>query len=180
MLTSNGSHSNYIPISNRWLDWVKEHGFICLPADIFVNDDFSVEFKSYISNLHPVQYKQQYSVIAEFVSKSVPLFEQVLADLVHLQPLRIPLKPRDSLIEKLPTDSYFKDCIIYEYGNDWRKFVCEWENGVAAKQSKVRKFTEPKIPSVPLSLRNRNMQVHVEMYNYIDSEAQMHREANYS
>lgn len=56
--------------------WSK--AFQWLPCDVkFVGDD--VNITSYINNLHPTLYPELYSVIEEFVAKSIPLWNLALS-----------------------------------------------------------------------------------------------------
>ncbi|KAJ2878768.1 hypothetical protein H4R27_005663, partial [Coemansia aciculifera] len=70
-------------------DMSKVDKYSCwLPTDFYVNEDGSVTIRSFINNLHPVQYADLYKSISKVFAKFVPLLEQVATDVLH------PPKPR--------------------------------------------------------------------------------------
>ncbi|KAI8810832.1 hypothetical protein BJ742DRAFT_675467 [Cladochytrium replicatum] len=70
------------------IEWKK---FQWLPSEIFVNEDYSSNVRSYISNLHPHAHSDLYRTIETIFGRFVPLFEAVLTDFLHWP---YPLKPR--------------------------------------------------------------------------------------
>ena len=65
--------------------------FQFLPSDFSVDDDGKVTLISpYINNVHPTHHKELYSVIPEILQRALPMFEQVLSDLLRpLVPMRV-------------------------------------------------------------------------------------------
>lgn len=63
--------------------------FQWLPSDVEVSRDGMVKFLSYINNLHPKKHERLYEVIAKVLERFIPIFENVLRDLVN--PIRRPI-----------------------------------------------------------------------------------------
>jgi len=65
--------------------------FQFLPSDFFVDGEGKVTLISpYINNIHPIRHRELYSVIPEVLQHALPMFEQVLSDLLRpLLPVRI-------------------------------------------------------------------------------------------
>ncbi|KAJ1845792.1 hypothetical protein LPJ73_004734, partial [Coemansia sp. RSA 2703] len=61
--------SNFIPINQGYIANLNSTDRHWLPADIHVNDDGSVDFKSYINNLHPGKYSNAYKSIAKVIAR---------------------------------------------------------------------------------------------------------------
>lgn len=58
--------------------------FQWLPAEVkFKGSGLDVEFTSYINNLHPNQHKGLYSTISTFISKAIPMWNEVLVKGYH-------------------------------------------------------------------------------------------------
>ncbi|KAJ2776217.1 hypothetical protein GGI15_004912 [Coemansia interrupta] len=85
--------SDFIPINEDYLNKLDPEDRHWLPTDIYVNSDGSVEFKSYISNLHPGKYPEAYKSIGTVITKCLPALEQVLTDWEHRRDLRVPYDP---------------------------------------------------------------------------------------
>ncbi|KAG0041620.1 hypothetical protein BGZ83_001586 [Gryganskiella cystojenkinii] len=55
-----------------------------LPTDFEVSATGKMKILSYINNLHPVEHAEMYPVLAEIFERFVPMFEQVLADMLNI------------------------------------------------------------------------------------------------
>ena len=53
--------------------------FQWLPSDVSVSEDGEVSFDSYINNLHPEDYKEEYLAIADVLSNMLPLWRETLS-----------------------------------------------------------------------------------------------------
>ncbi|KAJ1878261.1 hypothetical protein H4R99_003184 [Coemansia sp. RSA 1722] len=82
--------ASFVPFNEKYLEMVDPSERHWLPTDIYVNQDGSVEFKSYINNIHPEEHADMYVSISKIISKAIPLLEQVLTDWEHPRDLRIP------------------------------------------------------------------------------------------
>jgi len=51
-----------------------------LPANLEFNDDGTVEFTSYINNLHPTKYLDIYVTIEKLLNAALPLWDQCIAE----------------------------------------------------------------------------------------------------
>jgi len=59
------------------------HNFKWLPSEFYVNNDGKTKIKSYINNLHPIKHKKLYTIIETIFDKFIPLFENVLTDMLY-------------------------------------------------------------------------------------------------
>ncbi|KAJ1722130.1 hypothetical protein LPJ53_003427 [Coemansia erecta] len=139
-----------------------------LPADIFVADDGSVEFRSYINNLHPIKYPKAYNAIAKVVSRCIPVLEQVLTDWKYVRNLRIPYD-----IDKCvhadtlhPNDPEFCHPEDSDSDFDFDAAAEDWDNNLVKTVPEPEEFEEPERPLTPHSLFNRNLQVVIKMDNF--------------
>ncbi|KAM5539734.1 hypothetical protein V8D89_006547 [Ganoderma adspersum] len=64
------------------LDYVISPKFQWLPTDFEVSKDGDVKALSYINNLHPTHYRALYPAISSILARFVPLFENVLTDVI--------------------------------------------------------------------------------------------------
>ncbi|KAJ1812889.1 hypothetical protein LPJ56_005351, partial [Coemansia sp. RSA 2599] len=135
-----------------------------LPTDIYVNGDGSVDFKSYINNIHPVENAGMYTAISKILARTIPLLEQVLTDWKHPRDLRVPYDYGNSLVfpKKAPeyTSSDEQDI---NYGKKWNTDYDEWVDSIVDITKHPADFVEPKRPLAAYSLRNKNLQVVVEI-----------------
>ncbi|KAI8929117.1 hypothetical protein BC831DRAFT_444800 [Entophlyctis helioformis] len=115
-----------------------------IPAEFRVNGDGSVGIHSYINNLHPVWHADAYAIIAGIFQRLVPLYELVLGFTATDPPeFRLDRSPSQA-----PSDSVASMA------------------GPAEPDSKPTAGLPFLHDIVPASLRNRNLQVIVRMYNY--------------
>ncbi|KAJ1826824.1 hypothetical protein LPJ56_001987, partial [Coemansia sp. RSA 2599] len=87
---SDTTANSFVPFDENYLGLVNAMERHWLPTDIYVNEDGSVDFKSYINNIHPVEHSGMYTAISKVLSKTIPLLEQVLTDWEHPRDLRVP------------------------------------------------------------------------------------------
>ncbi len=64
------------------------HRFALLPTDIQISASHTIEFLSYINNLHP-SHRPLYRLLQTTLQAFVPLFEHTLTDLHRINPLRL-------------------------------------------------------------------------------------------
>ncbi|KAF9159711.1 hypothetical protein DFQ26_006275 [Actinomortierella ambigua] len=126
-----------------------------LPTDFEVSSDGKVNIKSYINNLHPLEHKDMYPVLGEIFEYFLPMFEQVLGDMLTISPQkhRLDVKPYDWYIEPNFAEAEDEDAA-------WE----EWH------ETRVPLFPEiPEFKSIETSpvynLRNKTLQVIVKMAN---------------
>ncbi|KAJ2397099.1 hypothetical protein GGI05_000808 [Coemansia sp. RSA 2603] len=156
--------SSFVPISEDYLDNIDYQDRHWLPTDIHVNDDGSIDFKSYINNLHPGKYPEAYDSIAKVIAKCLPTLEQVMTDWEYKRNLRVPYSYDDCLRE---TMVHPDENIDFERG-DYHEFevaLNAWRAGIVYTTPVPNAFVEPKRPLQPKSLQNRDLQVIVKMEN---------------
>ncbi|KAJ1879564.1 hypothetical protein H4R99_000894 [Coemansia sp. RSA 1722] len=159
-------YSNFVPFNERYLELADPSERHWLPTDIYVNQDGSVDFKSYINNIHPEEHADMYVSISKIIAKAIPLLEQVLTDWEHPRDLRIPYDYDNSLnfpvehpakLGKFDEDSEeYDDYAYYQAVDEWRETIID-------TTPDPEEFVEPERPVAPYSLRNKNLQVVVEI-----------------
>ncbi|KAJ1812967.1 hypothetical protein LPJ56_005328, partial [Coemansia sp. RSA 2599] len=87
---SDTAANGFVPYDIEYLYKIDKEGRHWLPTDIYVNEDGSVDFKSYINNIHPEEHVDMYRAISKVLSKAIPLLEQALTDWEHFRDLRVP------------------------------------------------------------------------------------------
>ncbi|KAJ2216507.1 hypothetical protein EV179_001302 [Coemansia sp. RSA 487] len=149
---------------NIYTDCDQGNGFCWLPTDIRVNADGSVHIKSYINNLHPTQHSFFYATLSKVLERTIPLFEQVLTDLVHPTNVRVPVVDDDCVdyTAPHPDDVDWDEIDLDVEEDDIRE---AWEQGIIYTEPVPGAFVEPDRPLVPYSLRGEGLQVVVEMKN---------------
>ncbi|KAJ1805517.1 hypothetical protein LPJ75_005290, partial [Coemansia sp. RSA 2598] len=95
---SDTAADSFVPFNEIYLGMVDERERHWLPTDIYVNGDGSVDFKSYINNIHPVENAGMYTAISKILARTIPLLEQVLTDWKHPRDLRVPYDYGNSLV----------------------------------------------------------------------------------
>ncbi|KAJ2696946.1 hypothetical protein FB645_006067 [Coemansia sp. IMI 203386] len=159
--------ANFVSFNEKYLELADPTAGHWLPTDIYVNQDGSVDFKSYINNIHPEEHADMYVSISKIISKAIPLLEQVLTDWEHPRDLRIPYD-FDTCLE-FPTEHPAKfggkfNMYSEEYdGCAYYQAVDEWKDTIIDTTPDPEEFVEPERPLVPYSLRNKNLQVVVEI-----------------
>ncbi|KAJ2702254.1 hypothetical protein FB645_004349 [Coemansia sp. IMI 203386] len=159
--------ANFVSFNEKYLELADPTAGHWLPTDIYVNQDGSVDFKSYINNIHPEEHADMYVSISKIISKAIPLLEQVLTDWEHPRDLRIPYD-FDTCLE-FPTEHPAKfggkfNMYSEEYdGCAYYQAVDEWKDTIIDTTPDPEEFVEPERPMVPYSLRNKNLQVVVEI-----------------
>ncbi|KAJ1826203.1 hypothetical protein LPJ56_002301 [Coemansia sp. RSA 2599] len=123
--------NSFVPFNEIYLDMVDERERHWLPTDIYVNGDGSVDFKSYINNIHPAENAGMYTAISKILARTIPLLEQVLTDWKHPRDLRVPYDYGNCLVfpEKAPeyTSSDEEDDDYYE---KWAANYGEWRDSI--------------------------------------------------
>ncbi|KAJ1815889.1 hypothetical protein LPJ56_004433 [Coemansia sp. RSA 2599] len=161
---SDTAADSFVPFNEMYLGMVNERERHWLPTDIYVNGDGSVDFKSYINNIHPAEHAGMYTAISKILARTIPLLEQVLTDWKHPRDLRVPYDYWNCLVfpEKAPEytssdeedDDYYEKCDA-DYD--------EWRDSIVDTTDNPADFVEPKRPLAAYSLRNKNLQVVVEI-----------------
>ncbi|KAJ2704161.1 hypothetical protein FB645_003525 [Coemansia sp. IMI 203386] len=164
--------ASFVPFNEKYLGLVESDSRHWLPTDIYVNQDGSVDLKSYINNIHPEKHADMYVSVSKVISKAIPLLEQVLTDWEHPRDLRIPYD-YESCID-IPEDH--PSCIDIKFNSgdsgdkdykydyfQYRDDVEDWYDSIVSTVPDPEEFVEPKRPLVPYSLRNKNLQVVVEI-----------------
>ncbi|KAJ2234444.1 hypothetical protein IWW45_003416, partial [Coemansia sp. RSA 485] len=159
--------ASFVPFNEKYLGLVDSSSRHWLPTDIYVNQDGSVDFKSYINNIHPEKHADMYMSISKIISKAIPLLEQVLTDWEHPRDLRIPYDYANcvSITNYHPSIcGGIYDICSYEYNNFvYDRAVEDWYDSIVNNVKDPEGFVEPERPLVPYSLRNKNLQVVVEI-----------------
>ncbi|KAJ1811251.1 hypothetical protein LPJ75_004128 [Coemansia sp. RSA 2598] len=153
------------PFDERQLFPDAHIGYCWLPSDIHVQDDGSVEIKSYINNLHPIRHASAYQTIAKAISTCLPLVEQTLTDLIYRRMPRITVKPEDCIRETVQIPTYDYSELYKIYGDCWQNVVIAWKNALEYTEPVPGRFIEPIRPDKPFSLRNSDLQVFVKLTN---------------
>ncbi|KAJ2376374.1 hypothetical protein IW150_002027 [Coemansia sp. RSA 2607] len=156
------SDSSFIPINEEYLDKLNPEDRHWLPTDIYVNNDGSVDFKSYINNLHPGKYPEAYKSIAKVIAKCLPALEQVLTDWKYRRDLRIPYNIEDTASEG---DPHPDDIPGFDFDNEdaYHDAREAWEEQILYSSPDDFSFVKPKRPLRPNSLRNKDLQVIIKM-----------------
>ncbi|KAJ2594596.1 hypothetical protein H4R99_005691, partial [Coemansia sp. RSA 1722] len=155
--------TNFVPFNEKYLELANPSERHWLPTDIYVNQDGSVEFTSYINNIHPEEHADIYTSISKIIAKAIPLLEQVLTDWEHPRDLRIPYDYDNCL--KFPIEHPAKlggkfDIYCEEYDdNAYYQAINEWRDTITDATPDPEEFVEPERPFIPYSLRNKNLQV---------------------
>ncbi|KAJ2705922.1 hypothetical protein FB645_002009 [Coemansia sp. IMI 203386] len=169
---SKATDSSVIPFDEKYLGLVDSSSRHWLPTDIYVNQDGSVDFRSYINNIHPEEHADMYVSVSKVISKAIPLLEQVLTDWEHPRDLRIPYDYKNCIcipehhpscidfnLDSSDSDDEDSEYDFYKYQED----VEDWYDLIVSTVPDPEEFVEPKRPLVPYSLRNKNLQVVVEI-----------------
>ncbi|KAJ1641610.1 hypothetical protein LPJ64_006432, partial [Coemansia asiatica] len=155
--------NSFVPFNEEYLGLVDPEERHWLPTDIYVNEDGSVDFKSYINNIHPEEHADMYKAISKILSKTVPLLEQALTDWEHPRDLRIPYN-YDNCLDfpiKHPLElggKYDRDSDEYD-DNAYYTAVDQWRESIIDATPDPENFVEPERPLAAYSLRNKNLQV---------------------
>ncbi|KAF9972722.1 hypothetical protein BGZ73_004149 [Actinomortierella ambigua] len=126
-----------------------------LPTDFEVSGEGKVNIKSYINNLHPLEHKEMYPVLGEIFEKFLPMFEQVLGDMLTIQ-------SRVNRLEAKPYDWYVRP--DFEEAEDEDAAWDEWYENRVPTFPDIPKF-ETIEPNPVYDLRNKTLQVIVKMAN---------------
>ncbi|KAJ2063502.1 hypothetical protein GGI08_002522 [Coemansia sp. S2] len=148
----NGESDYYIPLpaGDKRYCYYSSDKFSWLPSEFRVDDNGAVTIESYINNLHPVRHAALYPVIASIFSKSLPLLEQVVTDLVYPRRQRV-IPDRHKYYkseEPMPDEN---DCDYYR-----------WKEGAEFVHPQPEPFV-PTRPVNPYQLHGRRLQAIVKM-----------------
>ncbi|KAJ2234167.1 hypothetical protein IWW45_003620 [Coemansia sp. RSA 485] len=152
----------FVPYNEKYLELTDPTARHWLPTDIYVNQDGSVDFKSYINNIHPEEHADMYVPISKIISKAIPLLEQALTDWEHPRDLRIPYD-FDTCLEFPTEHPATLEGKFNLYSEEYYQAVDEWKDTIIDTTPDPEEFVEPERPMVPYSLRNKNLQVVVEI-----------------
>ncbi|MFC9589015.1 DUF4246 domain-containing protein [Streptomyces sp. NPDC056944] len=142
--------------------------FQWLPTDVDISDEGAVAFRSYVNNVHPERHRELNSVLPDLFARLRPLFENVLTDLRHPQPLRIEADPYgwyDSKPE-YPVRSDYGDAGAHAEAVDaWGEAHDDWWETRCPVVPDAPAYTAHASPeeSVRVDLRGRRLQVIVKL-----------------
>ncbi|KAI9506974.1 hypothetical protein BX070DRAFT_218917 [Coemansia spiralis] len=132
-----------------------------LPSEVYVDAAGNARFMTYINNIHPIKHKQLYTTIERALTAVIPLFEELLTDMVYPLRLRIfeDISNGIDVRPRVPEINKISDTFIKKYS--------EWYHKTKFVPLPSGKFTMPKRPSYPFSLRRQRLQVVVGSTEYI-------------
>ena len=134
-----------------------------LPAEFHIDENGQVTIESYINNLHPQQHQQLYSIIEQIFSCFVPLFNQLLTDLLSIRekPNRISVDPYN----------WYDTSNEPQYSSDNEQFDDIYQNYLEQRPlilPDAPTFQMPTIDSTKkIDLKGRQLQVIVKLANII-------------
>ena len=134
-----------------------------LPAEFHIDENGQVTIESYINNLHPQQHQQLYSIIEQIFSCFVPLFNQLLTDLLSIRekPNRISVDPYN----------WYDTSNEPQYSSDNEQFDDIYHNYLEQRPlilPDAPTFQMPTIDSTKkVDLKGRQLQVIVKLANII-------------
>ncbi|KAJ3032296.1 hypothetical protein HDV00_007704 [Rhizophlyctis rosea] len=102
-----------------------------LPAEFHVDAAGHTTIKSYINNLHPRQHRSLYQTIAAIFDRFVPLFENLLTNLLHPRPLILEEE------EWYPDPDFVKD------------LPSKWDKDDDPRYHRWRDIRQPVLPKIP-------------------------------
>ncbi|KAJ1641912.1 hypothetical protein LPJ64_006185, partial [Coemansia asiatica] len=146
----NTAANGFVPFNEEYLGLIDPGERHWLPTDIYVNDDGSVDFKSYINNIHPEEHADMYKAIAKILSKTIPLLEQALTDWEHPRDLRVPYNYYYCLKfpEEFPSDPDNGEYYDYQFYTNYEK----WRKTIINTTLYPDEFVEPERPLAAYSL----------------------------
>lgn len=130
--------------------------FRWLPAEVSFKEN-SISFDSYINNLHPMQHKDLYGVIASILGKFIPMFNHTLTDVLNWRGPRIDLSSWSWYgDQEFDYDNHPADCDT-EYER--------WERNRVIEPVPVPQFKAPLAPKTTVDLKGEKLQVIVKLAN---------------
>ncbi|KAJ2860914.1 hypothetical protein GGI22_002588 [Coemansia erecta] len=149
------------------IDWMALDSYVGwkstarLPSEVHVDRAGNATFSTYISNVHPVEHRELYTTLGRVLTKATPLFEEVLTDMVYPPRLRMLKDPGygDDVRPEVPEIANITDEFVSEYSKWYHttKYVPTPRSGA---------FEMPERPPMPLSLKDRRLQVAVDAAEY--------------
>ncbi|KAG0044152.1 hypothetical protein BGZ83_010597 [Gryganskiella cystojenkinii] len=128
-----------------------------LPTDVQISNEGQAKFLSYINNLHPVEHAEMYQVLEGILELFIPMFEQVLAEMLYIWDKTSRLNADESHWYDRSEEPEWPD--EEEDNNDWNEW---WDNLVPRYE--IPEFRAP--PTLPpFPLRDQKLQVIVKMAN---------------
>ncbi|KAJ1790860.1 hypothetical protein LPJ59_005089, partial [Coemansia sp. RSA 2399] len=135
-----------------------------LPCEVDVDSNGKARLVSYVNNLHPVRHRGLYRTIEEILARMIPLFEEVLTDMVFPSRLRVfndiccwtDMRPKVPPIDSLSLD----------FTADFIERYTQWYHTRLYVPTSCGEFTMPDRPNRPYSLRNHRLQVAVKAVEY--------------
>ncbi|RJO76367.1 DUF4246 domain-containing protein [Nocardia panacis] len=159
-----GTDESAWPKKPRNAQYAVSEKFQWLPTDVEIGADGSVDFLSYINNVHPEDHRELAAVVPEVFARLRPLFEKVLTDLRQPRPVRIEVDPYswyDEADEPVyPSDGDDKAAVA-EYESAWE----EWEETRRPMVPDAPTFSPPARPDTRVDLRGNRIQVIVKLAN---------------
>ncbi|KAJ1907539.1 hypothetical protein LPJ81_000692, partial [Coemansia sp. IMI 209127] len=131
---------------------------------LYVDSNGKARLVSYVNNLHPVRHRGLYRTIEEILARMIPLFEEVLTDMVFPSRLRVfndiccwtDMRPKVPPIDSLSLD----------FTADFIERYTQWYHTRLYVPTSCGEFTMPDRPNRPYSLRNHRLQVAVKAVEY--------------
>jgi len=148
--------------------------FQWLPSDFSVDDEGKVTLTSpYINNVHPTRNKELYSVIPEILEHAIPMYEQVLSDLLRpILPMRIATSGGHGWGSEETADCIWENGIPYPDSASEEEYYEDEDAWYEKREFKTPDGREKydgdlKVMNSRLSLRGRTLQVIVKLANII-------------
>ncbi|MFI5866480.1 DUF4246 domain-containing protein [Streptomyces sp. NPDC051546] len=154
--------------TNHYSKYEFSERFQWLPTDVDVIDDGAVAFRSYVNNVHPEAHRALANVLPDVLARLLPLFENVLTDLLHPRPLRIEADPYgwyDSEPEYPTRSAYSDDAAHMDARDAWEAAYEAWREDRSPIVPDAPAYSPPAVPdaSTRVDLRGSRLQVIVKL-----------------
>ncbi|MFI5764067.1 DUF4246 domain-containing protein [Streptomyces sp. NPDC051563] len=154
--------------TNHYSKYEFSERFQWLPTDVDVTDDGAVAFRSYVNNVHPEAHRALANVLPDVLARLLPLFENVLTDLLHPRPLRIEADPYgwyDSEPEYPTRSAYSDDAAHMDARDAWEAAYEAWREDRSPIVPDAPAYSPPAVPdaSTRVDLRGSRLQVIVKL-----------------
>lgn len=140
--------------------------FQWLPCEVKFDSNSECRIASYINNLHPAKHRDLYRVIEQILTRTIPLWEQSLAN--KFDSNRIPYKEIEYLPSAEPEPEWTSD--DEEDEDDYYDRHHEWRNARQPKHPDACTFKPPENifrerPNLQANYADKGLQVIVKMAN---------------
>ncbi|WP_157436262.1 DUF4246 family protein [Actinospica robiniae] len=139
--------------------------FQWLPTDVEVDEHGQAEFYSYVNNVHPEAHRELESVLPALFGRMLPLFENVLTDLLHPRPARIEADGYAWYVDEPVYPAKTEDEDYEDAKRAWSEAMDEWWTTRKPLIPDAPEFTPPPSPAdaARVDLRKRRLQVIVKL-----------------